>query len=169
MRNNPCTSTWTCTSELCQWWAIVLQFETTPSSFSHELIVVSRLMAVWCPMAIMAITRLMVAGGATQLDASLRLGCELPMLTIAVAQRLRIGFQLHWSIANASESDARGQTSLSRGPVLTRILPPCLARGHGARELGGQGVMGPRELEGPEAKGLRGQEPREPGGLGFQV
>ena len=52
-----------CASELCQWWAIVLQFDTTPSSFSNGLIVVSRLMAVWCPMAFMAITRLMVAGG----------------------------------------------------------------------------------------------------------
>ena len=96
--------------QLGQWWAIVLQFETTLVDavffqleatfiiiFSHELGVVLRLMAVWCPM------RLMVAW-ATQLDAALRLGYELPMLIrlyelpmliIAVAQRLRIGFQLH--------------------------------------------------------------------------
>ena len=100
--------------QLGQWWAIVLQFETTRVDavffqleatfiiiFSHELGVVLRLMAVWCPMAIM---RLMVAW-ATQLDAALRLGYELPMLIIAVAQRLRIGFQLH---------HAWGRTSLSR-------------------------------------------------------
>ena len=98
--------------QLGQWWAIVLQFETTLVDavffqleatiiiiFSHELGVVLRLMAVWCPMAIM---RLMVAW-ATQLDAALR----LPMLIrlYELPMRLRIGFQLH---------HAWRRTSLSR-------------------------------------------------------
>ena len=56
-------------------------------------------MAVWCPMAFMAITRLMVAGGATQLDSVVLVGGTTSMKPQTVSEdALQHNFTLKYNM-----------------------------------------------------------------------